>query len=33
MHNTTLNDVVKKFIKPNLKDINTFKKLLKNEIS
>ena len=30
---TTLNDVVKKFIKPNLKDINTFKKLLKNEIS
>lgn len=30
---TTLNDVVKKFIKPNIKDINTFKKLLKNEIS
>jgi hypothetical protein len=30
---TTLNDVVNKFIKPNLKDINTFKKLLKNEIS
>jgi hypothetical protein len=29
---TTLNDVVKKFIKPNLKDINTFKKLLENEI-
>lgn len=28
---TTLNDVVKKFIKPCLKDINTFKKLLKNE--
>ena len=30
---TTLTDVVKKFIKPYLKDINTFKKLLKNEIS
>ena len=29
----SLTDVVKKFIKPNLKDINTFKKLLKNEIS
>ena len=29
----SLNDVIKKFIKPNLKDINTFKKLLKNEIS
>lgn len=29
---TTLNDVVKKFIKPNLKDINTFKKLLEHEI-
>ena len=26
---TTLNDVVKKFIKPNLKEINTFKKILK----
>ena len=25
----SLNDVIKKFIKPNLKDINTFKKLLK----
>lgn len=30
---TTLKDVVNKFIKPNIKDINTFKKLLKNEIS
>ena len=30
---TTLNDVIKKFIKPHLKDINTFNKLLKNEIS
>ena len=29
----SLNDVIKKFIKPNLKDINTFKKLLQNEIS
>lgn len=29
----SLNDVVKKFIKPSLKDMNTFKKLLKNEIS
>lgn len=29
----SLNDVVKKFIKPSLKDINTFKKLLQNEIS
>lgn len=28
----SLNDVVKKFIKPSLKDINTFKKLLENEI-
>ena len=28
----SLNDVIKKFIKPNLKDINTFKKLLQNEI-
>jgi hypothetical protein len=28
----SLNDVVKKFIKPNLKDVNTFKKLLENEI-
>lgn len=29
----SLNNVVKKFIKPNLKDINTFKKLLQHEIS
>lgn len=29
----SLNDVVNKFIKPYLKDINTFNKLLKNEIS
>lgn len=29
----SLNDVVKKFIKPSLKDINTFKKLLTHEIS
>lgn len=29
----SLTDVVKKFIKPHLKDINTFKKLLQNEIS
>ena len=30
---SSLNDVVKKFIKPSLKDINTFKKLLTHEIS
>ena len=29
----SLNDVIKKFIKPSLKDINTFKKLLTHEIS
>ena len=29
----SLNDVIKKFIKPCLKDINTFKKLLTHEIS
>ena len=29
----SLNDVIKKFIKPSLKDMNTFKKLLQNEIS
>lgn len=30
---SSLNDVIKKFIKPSLKDINTFKKLLTHEIS
>lgn len=29
----SLNDVIKKFIKPSLKDMNTFKKLLTHEIS
>lgn len=29
----SLNDVIKKFIKPSLKDITTFKKLLTHEIS
>lgn len=28
---SSLNDVIKKFIKPYLKDLNTFKKLLQNE--